>query len=147
MQSFDPRRLLWCRTLEGLLGWLQAPKDARWLLVGVPPLRLPSGTSRAVQSEARLTREQLLGCPAFDAALVVVGEQCDEAMETLDTARSWLMPSAPLAVVLSAGSEAHRGLCSKRLREAHNLPLRQATTLRALRKVVLTREPDNARDR
>jgi len=147
MRSSDLPTRLRQRTLEGLLRWLRAPDEARWLLVGVPSLRLPEGCSRAVASEGMLEREQLSGCPAFDAALLVVGERRGEAEEALDTARSWLMPGAPLAVVSPAGSEAYRGLRGNGLWEAHGLPFSEVVALRALGWAVLAGRAGDERDR
>jgi hypothetical protein len=147
MRSFDLPARLRRRTLEALLRWLRAPDGARWLLAGVPPLRLPETSSRAVASEGALEREQLFGCLAFDAALLVVGERRGEAVEVLDTARSWLMPGAPLAVVFPAGSEAYRGLRGNGLWEARGLPLSEAAALRALGWAVLAGKAGDELDR
>lgn len=140
MRSSEAIRAMERRTLEALMAWLQPPEEARWLLIGVPPLRPPSGASRVLQREGPLTPGQFAGSPAFDGALLLfVKEQkitaaqaapaqapsqqaasaqararqaalLQTCAEQVALARAWLAPGAPLAVVLRSGGAAWEGL-------------------------------------
>lgn len=120
------------RTFGALMAWLQPPEEARWLLIGVPPLRPPPGASRVLQREGPLSPGQLTGSPAFDAALLFFVKEQESGEEQAATAqacakqaslaqtcaeqvalaRAWLAPGAPLAVVLRSGAAAWEGLRS-----------------------------------
>lgn len=144
------------RALGALMAWLQPPEEARWLLIGVPPLRPPPGASRVLQREGPLAPGQLAGSPAFDAALLFFAKEQETAeqaasaqaraehsaltracAEQVALARAWLAPGAPLAVVLRSRSAVRAGLQSAGLQEARGLPLALALALRALRWSVL----------
>ena len=151
------------RALGALMAWLQPPEEARWLLIGVPPLRPPPGASRVLQREGPLSPGQLAGSPAFDAALLFFAKQQETVAEQVALARAWLAPGAPLAVVLRSGGAAwggiHRGgqgpesgyeqEAPRRdgLREARGLPLALALALRALRWSVLAGRAGDEGDR
>lgn len=133
------------------MAWLQPPEEARWLLIGVPPLRPPPGASRVLQREGPLTPGQLTGSPAFDAALLFFAKDQEIVAEQVALARAWLAPGALLAVVLRPGAAVGlrgdgegppRGDGPEEpgcggLREARGLPLALALALRALRWRVL----------